>query len=61
MVVKELDESAKSFGISTDTLRKAKKDLDTENKIKYRTESAGKGKGVIWYISLNTIPKPQIE
>jgi hypothetical protein len=61
MVVKELDESAKSFGISTDTLRKAKKDLKTENKIKCRTESAGKGKGVIWYISLNTVPKPQIE
>lgn len=61
MVVKELDESAKSFGISTDTFRKAKKDLKTENKIKYRTDSAGKGKGAVWYISLNTIPKPQIE
>lgn len=61
MLVKELDESAKSFGISTDTFKKAKKDLKTENKIKYRTDSAGKGKGVIWFISLNTIPKPPIE
>lgn len=61
MVVKELDESAKSFGISADTFKKAKRDLKTENKIKYRTDSAGKGKGAVWYISLNTIPKPPIE
>lgn len=55
MLVKDLDESAKSFGISTITYKRAKKELKDSNQIKYRLEGKGKDSGIVWHISLNTI------
>lgn len=55
MLVKDLTDSAKAYGISKPTLERAKNDLKKDNKIKYRKESSGKNQGVVWYIGLNTI------
>ena len=48
--VKDLDESAAAIGISKQTLRRAKRDLQNRNIIKYRKESQGNSQGVVWYI-----------
>lgn len=48
--VSTLKESAQAYGISEKTLTRAKNELKKANKINYRKESAGKGKGVEWYI-----------
>lgn len=61
MLVKDLEESAKSFGISDKTLRGAKYELKKDNQIIYRKDSEGKGKGVQWYISLNPLSKGRNE
>lgn len=50
--VKELDGMAKAQGITAHTLRRGKEELKASGEIKYRTESNGKGKGTIYYISL---------
>ena len=50
--VKELDEAAKAMGTSGGTLKRAKSELKSQNKICYRQESIGQGTGVMWYISL---------
>lgn len=57
MLVKDLDESALSFGISKTTYGRAKRELKDSNKIRYRTDTKGKGQGTTWYISLNTLSK----
>lgn len=61
MPVKDLDASGKSYGIAKTTLDRAKAELKKENKVKYRKESQGKGKGVQWFISLNTVSSEGIE
>lgn len=61
MPVKDLDESAKAYGISKPTLDRAKSELKKDKRVKYRMSSQGKGKGVIWYISLNPISNDGIE
>ena len=61
MLVKDLDTSAESFGISRSTFKRAKTELNESNKIKYRKEGQGKDKGVVWYISLNTVSNESSE
>lgn len=50
--VSELDDYIAAMSISRNTLGRAKTDLKNDGKIKYRTESRGKEKGVKHYISL---------
>jgi hypothetical protein len=55
MPVAELEEIATSYGIKSKTFERAKADLNKENKIKYTRKSAGYGKGVQVFVSLNNI------
>ena len=50
--VAELDGMAAAVGISNNAIKNAKADLKKDGKIKYRTESLGKGNGSLHYISL---------
>lgn len=51
MAVKEMDEVVKSYGISAQSLRRAKEELRETGILKFRRESQGKGKGVKWFVS----------
>lgn len=55
MSVSELNETLKAYGIKDKTAERAKAELKRTGKIIFRTESAGKGKGTQWYISLKPI------
>ena len=51
MLVNEMDEVVKSYGISAQSLRRAKEELRETGILKFRRESQGKGKGVKWFVS----------
>ena len=55
MLSTELQEIATSYGISKRTLERAKADLRKENRILYRKQAIGQGKGVQWFISLKPL------
>lgn len=50
--VKELEEAAKGAGISKYAIRKAKEQLKEEQIIKFKSETEGNSKGVVWTVFL---------
>ena len=52
MNIKDLNTALKEAGISDKTIRTAKEDLKSSQKVKMRCEGKGDKKGVKWFISL---------